>query len=63
MEQFLQQLGGGHSFSNTMLIWALIMSRLPGTLILMLLAPFLLDGRQYVVVGAGDSLYAFTLQQ
>jgi len=23
---------------------------------------FLLDGRQYVVVGAGDSLYAFTLQ-
>jgi alcohol dehydrogenase (cytochrome c) len=24
---------------------------------------FLLDGRQYVVVGAGDSLFAFTLQQ
>ena len=24
---------------------------------------FLLDGRQYVVVGAGDSLYAFALQQ
>ena len=23
---------------------------------------FLLDGRQYVVVGAGDTLYAFTLQ-
>ena len=24
---------------------------------------FLLDGRQYVVVGAGDSLYAFTLPE
>jgi alcohol dehydrogenase (cytochrome c) len=24
---------------------------------------YLLDGRQYIVVGAGDSLYAFTLQQ
>jgi alcohol dehydrogenase (cytochrome c) len=24
---------------------------------------FLLDGRQYVVVGAGDALYAFTLNQ
>ena len=24
---------------------------------------FLLDGRQYIVVGAGDSLYAFALQQ
>jgi alcohol dehydrogenase (cytochrome c) len=24
---------------------------------------FLLDGRQYVVVGAGDQLFAFTLQQ
>jgi hypothetical protein len=24
---------------------------------------FLLDGRQYVVVGAGDSLFAFTLHR
>ena len=24
---------------------------------------YLLDGRQYIVVGAGDSLYAFALQQ
>jgi len=24
---------------------------------------FLLDGRQFVVVGAGDALYAFTLQR
>jgi len=24
---------------------------------------FLLDGKQYVVVGAGDSLFAFTLPQ
>ena len=24
---------------------------------------YLLDGRQYVVVGAGDQLFAFTLQQ
>jgi alcohol dehydrogenase (cytochrome c) len=24
---------------------------------------YLLDGRQYIVVGAGDSLYAFVLQQ
>ena len=24
---------------------------------------FFLDGRQYVIVGAGDSLYAFAIQQ
>jgi alcohol dehydrogenase (cytochrome c) len=24
---------------------------------------YMLDGRQYVVVGAGDSLYAFVLQR